>query len=210
MPRRGRRPAGRALGTLQAIVAGTGALCVSIVDQPGRLTGKLPVLLAAVAAATSVSLLAGLAGGTPWALAAVIAAMSAGFALATAYGRPALTVGIAGVLSLVLGMAVPAGARRGAPARRPVRRRRHGLRAAGFAAAWLFDDRNQRMFLNEALLAFARTSGPCARLQRRHLSGGGAGRVVEAHGALMERLQAARDTIFTGRATPGGRNWSAA
>ena len=199
--------AGLALGPMQAIVAGTGALCVSIVDQPGRLAGKLPVLLAAVAAATAISLLAELAGGTPWALATVIAAMSAGFALATAYGRPALTVGIAGVLALVLGMAVPV---EGASATL-----RHGaLFAAGgtayallaFAAAWLFDDRNQRMFLNEALLAFARylrarARGYSAATSRSTALGG----IVEAHGALMERLQAARDTIFTGRPGPANR-----
>ncbi|MGH6995047.1 MAG: hypothetical protein ACREES_05075, partial [Stellaceae bacterium] len=77
-------------GLETAVLVGTGALCVSVVDQPGPLPGKLPVFVATIIATGAVSLLAGFAGGSVWQLATVIAVMSAGFALATAYGRTAL------------------------------------------------------------------------------------------------------------------------
>src|SRR5690348_18070461 len=98
---------GAMFGIETAVLVGTGALCVSVVDQPGPLPGKLPVFLATIVATGAISLLAGFAGGSVWQLASVIAVMSAGFALATAYGRTALVFGIAGVLPLVLGLAVP-------------------------------------------------------------------------------------------------------
>ena len=196
-------------GLETAVLVGTGALCVSVVDQPGPLPGKLPVFVATIIAIGAVSLLAGFAGGSVWQLAAVIAVMSAGFALATAYGRTALVFGIAGVLSLVLGMAVPLGS--------PAEVLRHGALfvagATGYAAlaligAHLFDDRNRRMFLNEALLAFARYLYVRAQLYDPALPMPTALRdVIEAHGALMERLQAARNAIFAGRPNPRRRRW---
>ncbi|MDE1902853.1 MAG: FUSC family protein [Alphaproteobacteria bacterium] len=192
-----------------AVLVGTGALCVSVVDQPGPLPGKLPVFVATIIATGAVSLLAGFAGGSVWELAVVIAVMSAGFALATAYGRTALVFGIAGVLSLVLGMAVPLGS--------PAEVLRHGaLFVAGAASyavlaligAHLFDDRNRRMFLNEALLAFARYLYVRAQLYDPALPMPTALHdVIEAHGALMERLQAARNAIFAGRPNPHRRRW---
>jgi len=196
-------------GLETAVLVGTGALCVSVVDQPGPLPGKLPVFAATIIATGAISLLAGFAGGSVWQLAAVIAVMSAGFALATAYGRMALVVGIAGVLSLVLGMAVPLGS--------PAEVLRHGaLFVAGATAyaalaligARLLDDRNRRMFLNEALLAFARYLYVRAQLYDPAMPMPTALRdVIEAHGALMERLQAARNAIFAGRANPPRRRW---
>src|SRR5690348_2547993 len=196
-------------GLETAVLVGTGALCVSVVDQPGPLPGKLPVFLVTIVATGVISLLAGFAGGSVWQLTAVIAAMSAGFALATAYGRTALVFGIAGVLSLVLGMAVPLGS--------PAEVLQHGalfvVGATGYAVlaligARLFDDRNRRMFLNEALLAFARYLHVRAELYDPATPMPTALRdVIEAHGALMERLQAARNAIFAGRPNPRRRHW---
>ncbi|HEV2264003.1 MAG TPA: FUSC family membrane protein [Stellaceae bacterium] len=196
-------------GIETAVLVGTGALCVSVVDQPGPLPGKLPVFLVTIVATGAISLLAGFAGGSVWQLATVIAVMSAGFALATAYGRTALVFGIAGVLSLVLGMAVPLGS--------PVEVLRHGALfvagATGYATlalvgARLFDDRSRRMVLNEALLAFARYLYVRAQLYDPTMPMPTALRdVIEAHGALMERLQAARNAIFAGRPNPRRRRW---
>ena len=196
-------------GLETAVLVSTGALCVSVVDQPGPLPGKLPVFLVTIVATSAISLLAGFAGGSVWQLAAVIAAMSAGFALATAYGRTALVFGIAGVLSLVLGMAVPLGS--------PAAVLRHGALfaagATGYATlaligARLFDDRNRRMFLNEALLAFARYLYVRARLYDPAMPMPTALRdVIEAHGALMEQLQTARNAIFIGRPNSQRRRW---
>ena len=192
-----------------AVLVGTGALCVSVVDQPGPLPGKLPVFVVTIIATGAISLLAGFAGGSVWQLASVIAVMSAGFALATAYGRTALVFGIAGVLSLVLGMAVPLGS--------PAEVLQHGalfvVGATGYAVlaligARLFDDRNRRMFLNEALLAFARYLHVRAELYDPATPMPTALRdVIEAHGAWMEKLQAARNAIFAGRPNPKRRRW---
>ena len=200
---------GAMFGIETAVLVGTGALCVSVVDQPGPLPGKLPVFLATIVATGAISLLAGFAGGSVWQLAAVIAIMSAGFALATAYGRTALVFGIAGVLSLVLGMAVPLGS--------PAEVLRHSALfvagATGYAVlalvgARLFDDRNRRMVLNEALLAFARYLYVRAQLYDLAMPMPTALRdVIEAHGVLMERLQAARNAIFAGRPNPRRRRW---
>jgi uncharacterized membrane protein YccC len=196
------------IGLLPAVLVATGAMCVSIVDQPGRLSGRPAIFAAAVVATSMVSLLAGLAGRSELALAVVVAATSAGMALATAYGRPALTLGIAGVLSLVLGMAVPA-------AGTAQVLQHSALFAAGgvsyamlaLLVAWAFDDRNRRMFLSEALRAFARFLEARARLYDAAATEASLARVIEAHGAFMERLQPARDVIFTGRPTARRRRW---
>jgi len=200
---------GIVLGLEAAILVGTGALCVSVVDQPGPLAGKLPVFVATIVITSAISLLAGFAGGSVWMLAIVIAAMSGGFALATAYGRSAITFGIAGVLSLVLGMAIPVGNAEEVLWRGAL----FTVGATGYAlltlaGAWAFDDRNRRLFLNEALLAFANYLRVRAQLYDSDTPMPGALRdVIEAHGALMERLQAARDAIFTGRPTAKRRRW---
>ena len=200
--------AGAALGLGPALMASTGAMCVSVVDQPGRLGGKPAVLAAAVVATSIVSLAAGLAEGSVPALAAVVAVTAAGMALATAFGRPALVLGIAGVLSLVLGMALPATGRSEVLAHT-------GLFAAGgaayavlaLAAAWALDDRHRRLFLSEALRAFARFLDARAGLYDSDAGEAALAAVIEAHGAFMERLQPARDAIFTGHVTERRRRW---
>ncbi len=202
---------GAALGLDAAVLAATGAMCVSIVDQPGPLGHKARVFAAAIAASSAISFLAGFAEGHAVSLALLVAAMSAGFALVTVYGRPALTLGIAGVLSLVLGMAIPAGNTQTVLL--------HGvLFMAGaclyallaLGAALLLDDRDRRMFLNETLLAFAAYLRARAGLYDLAVTSPAALReVIEAHGVLMERLQAARDMIFTGKRSPARRKWIA-
>jgi uncharacterized membrane protein YccC len=203
--------AGSLLGIDDAVLVGTGALCVSVVDQPGPLTRKPLTFLITIIATSAISLVAGLAGGSVWMLAAVIVAMSVGFAMVTAYGRSALVIGIAGVLALVLGMAIPVGN----TAEVLFRGALFAAGAAGygliaFAGAWLLDDRVRRLFLNEALRAFAQYLQVRARLYDADTPIPAALRnVIEAHGALMERMQAARDAIFTGRPTPQRRRWIA-
>ncbi len=199
-----------ALGGIEmAIFAAIGALCVSIVDQPAALNRKIRAFTAALIASSLVSLLAGLASGRPLAMAGVVTLTSLGFAYATAYGRPALMLAITGVLALIIGMAIPAGGV--APAFVHT-----GLFLAGgvayaalaLLAAWALDDRNRRMFLNETLLAFAAYLRARADLYDRATDRPAAlANVIECHGVLMERLQAARDTIFTGRITARRRQW---
>lgn len=192
-------------GTEAAVFAAIGALCVSIVDQPGPLPTKLRMLAAALVASTTISLLAGLASKSPPAMAGVVMLTSLGLALATAFGRPALMLAITGVLALIIGMAIPASGPAAAA-------RNAGLFFVGgagysllaLAMSWLLDDRNRRMFLNEALLAFATYLRARAGLYDRHVPTETAlAAVIDAHGALMDRIQAARDMIFTG--APGAK-----
>jgi uncharacterized membrane protein YccC len=203
--------AGAVGGLDAAIFAGTGAMCVSIVDQPGPLRQKLSTFVAALLACSLVSLLAGLADNHPSAMAGLVTLTSLGFAFATAFGRPALTLGIAAVLALVTGMAVPAG-------QTGVIFGHVGLFFIGggayvalaLTASGVLDDRNRRMFLNEALLAFAAYLRARAALYDRNIDRQSAlVNVIERHGALMERLQAARDMIFNGRLTARRRQWIA-
>ncbi len=117
-------------------------------------------------------------------------------------------LGIAGVLSLVLGMALPAAGALEAAMRAAVFAGGGTAYALlALAAAWALDDRHRRMFLSEALRAFARYLRARAALYGAPHVPGALASVIEAHGAFMERLQPARDSIFTGRATARRRRW---
>ncbi len=201
---------GAALGLKAAALASTGAMCVSIVDQPGPIGGKVRLFLASLTATTFLSLMAGLAGGRVWAMASVVTLTGLGMALATAFGRPALTLAISGVLSLVIGMATPA-ADASAALHQSALFLMGGSAYATLAllAAQILGDRDRRMFLNEALLAFARYLRARARLyDRAEKPEAALAAVIEAHAAFMERLQGAREAIFVGRiGPPRRRRW---
>jgi uncharacterized membrane protein YccC len=198
-------------GLEPGVFAAIGAMCISIVDQPGPLPGKLRAFIAALLASSMISLLAGLASGRPLAMAGVVTLTSLGLAFATAFGRPALTLAITGVLALVIGMAIPAG--------NPGDAFQHaGLFLAGGAAyavlamvgSWSLDDRTRRMSLNEALLAFAVYLRARAELYNVGAAMQSAlANVIERHGVLMERFQTARDTVFSGPPTAKRRQWIA-
>lgn len=198
-------------GLLAAVIAGIGAFCVSMADRPGSPRPKLRKLLAALIASAAILLLAGLSTGHALAMAGIVVLTSLGLAVAAALGRSALPQAIAGVIALVIGMAIPA-----------------ANPAAALWQAWLFfaggagytalamglafarDDRDRRMFLNEALLATADYLRARARLfdpdtaRSEALDG-----VIERNGVLIERLQSARDMIFTGRPNAARRKWIA-
>jgi len=194
-----------AFGRDVAVLAATGALCTSIVDQPGPLAVKARMMALAAAGATLLTILTILANGHVLLMGMVVAAMSFVSGLISAYGRRAIGLGVTSVLALLFGMAAGRIA--------PVSLATHvAVFAAGgvaylcFALAWsaLLDGRNRRMFLSEAVRAFADYLAAKAELYdpkartRPVLEG-----LIEAHAAFTERLQAARDMIFTGRRTPG-------
>ncbi len=198
-------------GVERAVFAAIGALCVSIVDQPAALPSKARAFVIALLASSLISLLAGLASGRPLAMAGVVTLTSLGFAFATAFGRPALMLAITGVLALIIGMAIPAGNATAAFAQTGLFFAGGGAYAVlAMLASWAQDDRNRRMFLNEVLLAFAAYLRARADLYDRGTDKPPAlADVIERHGVLMERLQAARDAIFTGRPTVRRRRWTA-
>ncbi len=191
-------------GTDAAVLASVGAMCVSIVDLPATLASKARMMGAALAGTSAVALLGGLASATPLAMAAVVAATSVALALATAFGRTAITLAISGVLSLVIGLALPT-------ATAVVAVQRTGLILAGGGAYALIAlviavvtlDRERRMALNEALIAFSAylraraglfdvTRDPDAALAA----------VIERHAAMIDTLQNARQIVFGGRRSP--------
>src|SRR6201747_1709075 len=67
-------------------------------------------------------------------------------------------------------------------------------------AAWLFDDRGRRLLLAEAMHAFAAYLRAKAALYNPDTEGPAAFRsVIDAHAALADRLQAARDSVLARR-----------
>ncbi|HEY7977068.1 MAG TPA: FUSC family membrane protein [Rhizomicrobium sp.] len=192
-----------AFGLSVTVLAYTGAVCASVVDQPSRFSIKPPIFAGTVLATGLISLLAALSGGAPIGLGLLVAALSFIAALISAYGRRALGVGVAAVLALVLGMS-------GQKDTVPVALEHAAIFVAGGAAyavlalvmGALLDSRNRRVVLGEALRAFAnylRAKAEAfdpAETQKPSLRA-----LIEANGVLAENLQIARDMIYAGRMT---------
>ncbi|HEY5338873.1 MAG TPA: FUSC family membrane protein [Rhizomicrobium sp.] len=193
-----------AFGLATTVLAYTGAICASIVDQPGRFSIKPPIFAGAVLSTSLISLLASLCGGSGLLLGVLVAALSFASALISAYGRRALGLGVAAVLALVLGMS--------AQTQDPSVAFEHaGIFAAGGAAyaifalfmAMVLDYRNRRIVLSEALRAFAGYLRAKADLFDPAEAAKPALRaLIEAQGVLTENIQIARDMIFAGAITP--------
>ena len=192
-----------AFGLSVTVLAYTGALCASIVDQPSRFSIKPPIFAGTVLATSLISLLAALSGGSAIALGGLVAALSFGAALISAYGRRALGVGISGVLALVLGMS-------GQKDSLGVAVQHTAIFAMGGAAYALFalamgaflDDRNRRVALGEALRAFANyLRSKAAVFDSADTHKAALRALIEVNGVLAENLQIARDMIYAGTMT---------
>ena len=192
-----------AFGLSVTVLAYTGAVCASVVDQPGRFSIKPPIFAGTVLATGLISLLAALSGGSPIALGLLVAALSFIAALISAYGRRALGIGVAAVLALVLGMS-------GQKDTSFVALEHTAIFVAGGAAyavlalvmGVLLDSRNRRVALGEALRAFAnylRAKAVVFDPEETHKPSLRA--LIEANGVLAENLQIARDMIYAGRMT---------
>ncbi|HVU21752.1 MAG TPA: FUSC family membrane protein, partial [Rhizomicrobium sp.] len=199
------------LGRDMMALGATGALYASIVDQPGPLDLKTRIFAIDIAAAAIVTLLASVAGGVPWLLGPLIVAMGFSTGMLVAYGRRAVGLGVAAVLALLFGMATH-------KAPFAVQLVHTAIFAGGgigyalvaLALNWLLDDRTRQLYLGEALLAFSRYIAAKAALydpgtkQKDVLAA-----LVNAHADLVDRLQAARDMIFSGRRTERRARWIA-
>jgi uncharacterized membrane protein YccC len=201
-----------AFGLSVTVLAYTGALCASIVDQPGRFSIKPPIFLGVVVMTSAISLLAALAGGSPILLGALVAALSFVTALISAYGRRALGLGVAGVLALVLGIS-------GQKTNFAVALQNTELFAAGgiayaiyaLLAAALLDGRTRRVVLGEALRSFANyLHAKAAMFDPFEMHKPTFRAVIEANGVLSESLQNARDMIYAGRMTRRRARYAAA
>jgi uncharacterized membrane protein YccC len=191
------------LGRPAAALATTGALCVSIVDQPGPLGTKARLFALDIVAASLVTLLAAVASRSPWLLGPLIALTSAATAMTSAFGRRALGIGVTMVLALLFGMAAPPDNLRveiGYAVVFACGGTAYGLIA--LLVTWASDERTRKLFLGEALLAFSRyVAAKAAVFDAQARPRAALNRLVDAHADLVEKVQAARDMIFTGRRT---------
>ncbi len=191
-------------GFEMAMATVTGAVAVSISDQPDPLSQKPWILGFALAAACFFSALSSFSRFVPggFLAATVVAALCTG--LVSVYGKRALTLSMTGVLSFVFVM----GERLQSPQDALAHFELFVLGAVLYTAyagafAALFDDRVRRLLLAEAMRAFADYLRAKAALFNPDSEGPAAFRaLIDAHAALTDRLQAARDSLFARRASP--------
>jgi uncharacterized membrane protein YccC len=201
-----------AFGRDIAVLAATGALCASVVDQPGPLMVKARMLGLAILGTAALTVATIFSAASPWLMGLVVAAMSFVSGLISAYGRRAIGLGVAAVLSLLFGMAVPSSGSLPASVHVLIfAAGGAGYAAFALASSAILDDRNRRMFLGEAVRAFGTYVAAKAALydpaERARLA---FQTLIENHAALTDRLQQARDMIFVRARTPSQLRWMAA
>ncbi len=189
---------GLVFGFASAIVATTGALCVSIVDQPDPLRQKPWILASAVLPTALATLAAALGKGMPWSLCLAAGLVGLWTGLISIYGKRALGLGMATVLAFVFGLGADQSSLGGVLV--------HQALFVGGAVAYavyaglaalVFDGRVRRLLLAEAMRALARYMRAKAALYNLKTPASQAFRsLIEAHTDLVERLQTARDGLF--------------
>lgn len=196
--------AGTTLGLAAGIAAATGALCVSIADQPDPLNEKPRVLLAALVMATVSTLFALFARDAVWSLFAMTAGVGLWAGLISAYGKRAIGLGVVTILAFVLTLGVDI-ADRAALDLYLLLFTSGAMFYAAYALtmAWLFDSRVRRLLMAEALRAFANYLRAKAQLfDPEGDSAKAFAAMIEAHAAAVERMQIARDAIYARTKTP--------
>ncbi len=197
---------GWTLGFDAAVAAAAGAVCVSISDQPDPLRQKFWNLGWALAIAVFFTALT--AGAQfwlpPYGIIVVVAFTGLWTGLISAYGKRGLTLSMSGVLTLVYAM----GRHFPAPGDAVFYLELFSAGAVIYvlyagAYALAFDDRARRLLLAEAMRGFATYLRAKAALYNPDMEGPAAFRsLIDAHAALVDRLQAARDAIFSRRGHP--------
>jgi uncharacterized membrane protein YccC len=201
--------AGVPLGLGAGIAAATGALCVSIADQPDALSDKPRALAAAAVMAVVSTALTLVAKYHAWSLFAMVAATALWAGLISAYGKRAVGLGVATILACVLTLGADVIGRAAIIAHLSL----FSAGAVFYAAyallfAWAFDSRVRRLLMAEALRSFAdylRAKAQVFDPDAFDRNGGGAAcfaAMIEAHAAAVERMQIARDAIYAHTARP--------
>jgi uncharacterized membrane protein YccC len=201
--------AGVPLGLGAGIAAATGALCVSIADQPDALSDKPRALAAAAVMAVVSTALTLVAKYHAWSLFAMVAAAALWTGLISAYGKRAVGLGVVTILACVLALGADVVGRAAIVAHLSL----FSAGAVFYAAyallfAWLFDSRVRRLLMAEALRSFAgylRAKAQVFDPDTFDGNGGGAAcfaAMIEAHAAAVERMQIARDAIYAHTAHP--------
>ena len=192
---------GWGLGFTAAVAAASGAVCVSISDRTDPLRQKAWIMGFAFLSTMFFTGLSGFArfDTTAFIIATAFVGLWAG--LISAYGKWVMSLAMTSVLAFVFAM----GQSFAAPSDVADHLMLTVLGAFGYTVyavvvAWLFDDRGRRLLLAEAMHAFAAYLRAKATLYNPDTTGHGAFRaLIDAHAALADRLQAARDSLFARR-----------
>ena len=192
---------GWGLGFTAAVAAASGAVCVSISDRTDPLRQKAWIMGFAFLSTVFFTGLSGFArfDTTAFIIATAFVGMWAG--LISAYGKWVMSLAMTSVLAFVFAM----GQSFATPSDVADHLMLTVLGAFGYTVyavviAWLFDDRGRRLLLAEAMHAFAAYLRAKAALYNPDTTGHGAFRaLIDAHAALADRLQAARDSLFARR-----------
>jgi hypothetical protein len=190
--------AGWPLGLEAALAAASGAVCVSVSDQPDPLRQKPWLIGFGLASAiffTALSSAAQFAHGTFLAAAGFTGLWTG---LISAYGKRAINIAMTSVLAFVFAMAQQFQTA-GAALDHFVLFACGAILYATYAMvlAYLFDDRARRLLLAEACRAFVAYLRAKAALYNPDSEGPAAFRaLIESHATLADRLQAARDSLF--------------
>ena len=193
--------AGLALGFPAGIAAATGAVCVSISDRTDPLRQKVWIMGFAFLSACFFTALSSFTRFSPLYFIAAVAFTGFWVGLISAYGKWVLSLAMTCVLAFVFAM--------GEHFRTVSEAADHlilfvcgALTYTTYAvfSAWLFDDRARRLLLAEAMRGFADYLRAKAALYNPDAEGPGAFRaLIDAHAALADKLQAARDSLFARR-----------
>jgi len=192
---------GWGLGFTAAVAAASGAVCVSISDRTDPLRQKAWIMGFAFFSTMFFTGLSGFArfDTTAFIIATAFVGLWAG--LISAYGKWVMSLAMTSVLAFVFAM----GQSFDTPSDVADHLMLTVLGAFGYTVyavviAWLFDDRGRRLLLAEAMHAFAAYLRAKAALYNPDTTGHGAFRaLIDAHAALADRLQAARDSLFARR-----------
>lgn len=187
--------------------AAVGAMCVSVVDQPGPSAQKWAALLVSFVLVTLATLIAGLCQPYQVLLGAAVVTVSFLAALLAAYGRAALPLSVSASLALVLSLGIPL-----PTAVDAVGHTAFVALGAAFYAIWamaaarVLDYRNKQLALGDCLRALA----DCLTTQARFFDHGSDidevyRTLIDRQAVLTERLQAARNLLYSRIRAPAER-----
>ncbi len=203
---------GFAFGFTEGMVAGTGAICVSLADLPNPLTSKLKILPVCWVLSCLSSLLIAVSVGHPIAQGLIVTLVSAGAGMLVGYGRWALPISVATMLAQVFTLGTPL-------ANLDEALHHQALFAAGglgymliaFAITRATERTNRRIAVAECLREFALYLRAIAKFYDERADLAQVYReVVEQQAALADHLQAARQQVFLGPRTEPAKRLTAA
>jgi uncharacterized membrane protein YccC len=192
---------GLALGFPAAVAAATGALCVSLPDRNDPLRLKAWLITFGFLSTVFFTGLSSFARFSPPTFIAATIFTGLWCGLISAYGRWSLSIAMCSVLAFVFAM--------GQTFATPSEAGDHlmltvcgALFYAVYAllVGWILDDRGRRLLLAEAMHAFAAYLRAKAAVYNPDTTGPAAFHaLIDAHATLADRLQVARDNLFTRR-----------